>query len=160
MKINLTEKPEVIQKQPQLFLYLEKIGPFMVQAPKAWQEFHEISKPVMSALATTGMCGLSKIDESRQDDTRYVYQAGVFLEHAPAKNPDGLSLRTTPAGKYARFVLTGGYHQLPQAYPQIFSILEEDGISLRDEFCAEIYLNTPQDTAEENLKTEILIPVQ
>lgn len=159
MKINLTEKPEIVQQPSQLYLYLEKTGPFMVQAPKAWQEFWEISQPLTKTLSITGMAGLSKIDESRQGDDRFTYQAGVFVGVAPASVPKGLSLRTTPGGKYVRFMLTGPYHQLAHAYPQIFSILEREKISMREEFCAEIYLNTPEDTQEENLKTEILIPI-
>lgn len=160
MKLNLTEKPEIIQSPPRQYLYLEKIGPFMVQAPKAWNEFSEIVEPHKKELSLSGMAGLSKIDENKQGDDRFVYQAGVFIDAAPANIPKGLRLRTSQGGKYARFMLTGSYHQLPQAYPKIFSVLEKDGISLRDDFCAEIYLNTPQDTPEEKLKTEILVPVQ
>lgn len=160
MKLNLTEKPEFIQSPPRQYLYLEKIGPFMVQARKAWDEFSEIVQPYKNALSMSGMAGLSKIDESKQGDDRFVYQAGVFVDAAPTKVPKGLNLRTSPAGKYARFTLTGSYDQLAQAYPQIFSILEKDGIRLRNEFCAEVYLNTPENTPEEKLKTEILVPVQ
>jgi len=160
MKINLTEKPEIVQSPPRQYLYVEKIGPFMVQARKAWDEFSSIVEPHKSALSMSGMAGLSKIDNSKQGDDRFVYQAGVFVDAAPALVPTGLKLRTSPSGRYARFTLTGSYHQLEHAYPQIFSILEKDGISLRDEFCAEVYLNTPENTPEENLKTDILIPIQ
>jgi len=106
------------------------------------------------------MSGLSKTDESKNGDDRFIYQAGVFLWETPAKVPQGLSLRTTHGGKFARFMLTGSYQQLPEAYPQIFSILEDRKISLSDEFCAEVYLNTPENAAEADLKTEILVPVQ
>ena len=160
MKINLGEKPEIIQTQARVYLYLEKIGPFMVQAPRAWQEFSAIVQPLKGTLSISGMAGLSHIDESRAGDDRFTYQAGVFLQTPPTTTPAGLKLRTSAAGKYARFTLTGSYHQFAQAYPLIFSILEKDGISLRDEFCAEVYLNTPEDTPEEKLKTDILVPVQ
>jgi len=159
MKVNLTENPEIVETPPRTYLYLEKIGPFMVQAPKAWHEFSEIAEPLKPELSITGMAGLSKIDESKQGDDRFVYQAGLFLKDTPKTVSKGLKLRTAPAGKYARFLLTGSYHQLPNAYPQIFSILQSRNISMRDEFCAEVYLNTPEETAEADLKTEILIPV-
>jgi len=155
----LTENPEIIQAQARTYLYLEKKGPFMTEAPKAWQEFSDITQSFKSSLSISGMAGLSKIDESKQGDDRFTYQAGLFLDKAPTTIPKGLKVRTTPAGKYARFVLTGGYHQLPQTYPQIFSILASHKISMRNEFCAEVYLNTPENTVEAELKTEILIPV-
>ena len=159
MQINLTDQPEIIQTESRHYLYLEKIGPFMVQAPKAWQELSKIVEPIKNSLPNSLMAGLSKIDESRQGDSKYVYQAGLFLDSLPNSIPRCLKIRTTPAGKYARFVLTGGYHQVPHAYPQIFSILVKEKIPQREEFCAEIYLNTPENASEQNLKTEILVPV-
>ncbi|HEX2584568.1 MAG TPA: GyrI-like domain-containing protein [Steroidobacteraceae bacterium] len=159
MKINLTQQPEIIQVQARPYLYLEKIGPFMVQAPKAWEEFSAIVEPLKNTLPIAVMAGLSKIDVSKQGDEQFIYQAGLFLKEVIAEVPKGLKVRISPAGKYARFVLTGGYHQLPGSYPVIFSILAKENIAEREEFCAEIYLNTPETASEENLKTEILVPV-
>jgi len=159
MKINLSDKPEIIQTQARSYLYLEKIGPFMVQAPKAWQEFSEIVEPLKSSLPIAVMAGLSRIDESKIGDEQFIYQAGLFLDQAIGAVPKGLQLRTVSAGKFARFVVTGGYHQLPHVYPVIFSILAKENISEREGFCAEIYVNTPETASEENLKTEILVPI-
>jgi DNA gyrase inhibitor GyrI len=159
MKIDLTTKPEIIEMESRPFLYLEKIGPFMVQAPKAWQEFWEITNDITKALSIKAMAGLSRTDESKSGDERFIYQAGLFLNNSPNVVPNGLKLRVHPGGKYARFMLTGSYSQLPHGFSQAIAILERQGISVRNEFCAEIYLNTPQDTEEKNLKTEILVPI-
>ena len=106
-----------------------------------------------------GMAGLSRIDRSKTGDDAFIYQAGILLEAKPAEIPQGLQSRKLASGKYARFLLTGSYAQLPAAYPKAFSILEDAKLAIRDDFCMERYLNTPQDTPEDRLETEILIPI-
>jgi DNA gyrase inhibitor GyrI len=157
--VNLTVSPEIITSKPVFLVYLEKIGPFSKTAPPAWKQFWSIAGGQFDQRRVAGMAGLSRIDNAKTGDDAFVYQAGILLEAQPAEIPQGLQSRKLESGKYARFLLTGSYAQLPAAYPKAFSILEDSKFTIRDDFCVERYLNTPQDTPEDRLETEILIPV-
>jgi DNA gyrase inhibitor GyrI len=157
-KPNITSDLEFITLQPSFLVYLEKLGPFSKTAPLAWKEFWSIAAGQLGQGKNSSMVGLSWIDETKAGDAAFIYQAGVLLVEKPDRIPNGLQVRLLKEGKYARFLLTGAYSQLPIAYPFAFSILEKENVAVRKDFCLEKYLNS-MDTPEENLKTEILIPV-
>jgi len=157
--VNLTASPEIITSKPAFLVYLEKIGPFSKTAPLAWRDFWVIASGRFQQHQIAGMAGLSRVDSSTTGDEAFIYQAGILLTSKPSEIPQGLQSRKLESGKHARFLLTGSYSQLPAAYPKAFSVLEEAKMAIRDDFCMERYLSTPQDTPEDRLETEILIPV-
>ena len=67
--------------------------------------------------------------------------------------------RAVKSGKYARFVLTGPYAQIWIAFDRIFQTLAEAKVALRPEFCIENYVNDPRVTPEDELRTELLVPI-
>ncbi|MBI3436711.1 MAG: GyrI-like domain-containing protein [Proteobacteria bacterium] len=158
-KLDLTAAPDIIALQPAPFLYLEKVGPFQKFAPLAWKEFWAIAGGKIDHDQIAAMLALSLIDETKTGDAAFVYQAGLLLKAKPTTLPEGLRLRQLAAGKYARFVLTGSYAQLSTAYPKAFSIVAESKYRFRPDFCIEKYLNDPSTTPQDQLQTEILIPV-
>lgn len=160
IRLHLSPAPEVIHMPETPFVYLEKRGPFVTQAPVAWYEFW--TKAATGGLdkgLMTCMAGLSRIDSTQEGDNAFVYQAGTMVLSLPDPFPAGLQYRLLKAGMYARFLMTGSYTQFPQAYPAAFERVAIAQLQLRPDFCIERYLNSPQDTAEENLKTEILVPI-
>jgi len=88
-----------------------------------------------------------------------MYQAGVALKAPPPKLTKGLQYKKIPGGKYARFLLTGLYSHVWVAFNEIFKSLAEKKVELRQEFCIENYLNDPKVTPEDQLLTELLVPV-
>lgn len=158
-RVNLTADPEIITCQPAILVYLQKIGLFLKTAPLAWKEFWSIARGQFDRNEIGAMVGLSRIDNTKTGDAAFVYQAGLTLKSKPAKIPQGLQSRELYSGKYARFLLTGSYAQLPAAYPEAFSILNTLKLETRDDFSIERYLNTPEEVSEDRLETEILIPV-
>jgi DNA gyrase inhibitor GyrI len=88
-----------------------------------------------------------------------VYRAGVAVAEAPSNLPAGLQYEKLSGGKYSRFTLTGSYAQLPQACGRIFTLASEGRLPLRDDFNIENYVNDPRTTPEEQLITEIMLPV-
>jgi DNA gyrase inhibitor GyrI len=157
--VKLTPSPEMITSEPAFFVYIEKTGAFSKTAPSAWKEFWSIAGRQFDQDQIAGMVGLSRIDHTKTGDAAFIYQAGIMLKSKPPLIPQGLRSRELASGKYARFLLTGSYNQLAAAYPKAFSILEAEKEEVRDEFCIERYLNTPQEVPEDRLQTEILIPV-
>ena len=88
-----------------------------------------------------------------------IYQAGVGCSEMPQKLPEGLQHRAIKSGNYARFLLTGPYSHIWPAFNRIFKTLADKKADLRPEFCIENYLNDPRVTPEENLQTELLVPI-
>ena len=103
--------------------------------------------------------GLSGIDKNRTGEDTMIYQAGVSLAQEPNKLTDGMRHRAIKAGKYACFFLTGPYLHIWMAFDRIFKTLAEKRVALRPEFCIENYLNDPRVTPEDQLQTQLLVPI-
>ncbi len=140
------------------YVFMEKRGPFAEVAPPLWNELQPMV-PRLDQSQVREFLGVSGIDKNRAGEDAMIYQAGVGLASKPAKLPAGLQHRAIPSGKYARFVLTGPYTQIWQAFDRVFKTLAERKVELRPEFCIENYLNDPRVTPEDQLLTEILVPV-
>jgi DNA gyrase inhibitor GyrI len=104
--------------------------------------------------------GVSGVDKSRAGEDAMIYQAGVALARKPERVPGGLQEKSIRGGRYARFLLTGPYTQIWPAFDRVFRVLAEQKVTLRPEYCIENYLNDPQTTPEDQLKTELLVPVE
>jgi hypothetical protein len=149
--MNLTETPEIVTWKETHYVFVEKQGPFMNNAPQAWGEAHAQLEALTKHNRITGYLSLYKVHTQ-------IYRAGFALDAPPVELPGGLSYELFAGGKYSRFVLTGPYTLLPQATGRVFEIVLERGIEQRDDYCIEHYLNDPRMTPVEELQTEILIP--
>jgi|SRR5271157_3166301 len=149
--MNLTEEPEIVTWPETHYVYLERIGPFMKTAPQAWQELHQLEPAISARNQITGAMALYKMEPN-------TYRAGYSLAVPPADLPEGLEYTKLPGGKYARFVLTGSYSNLPQASGRVWEIVSKTDIPVRFDFAIENYANDPKTTPEEELITEILVP--
>lgn len=149
--MNLTETPEIIAWPETDYIFVEKIGPFQFTAPQAWQTAHSLTEAVTKNNKITGYMSLYKVQPQ-------VYRAGFALATPPVNLPEGMAYEQFRGGKYSRFVLTGPYSDLPRASGRVFEIVAERGISQRDDYCIEYYVNDPRITPEDKLITEILIP--
>lgn len=70
-----------------------------------------------------------------------------------------LEVVTLPAGPHAVLTYRGPYSGLAAAYDQLYAWLPTSGRQPADSPVFEIYLNTPMDTAPEDLLTEICVPL-
>ena len=157
--VRLSKDYEIITRPAAHYVYLEKRGQFAEVAPPTWNEMSPLVFKTFPPESLREFLGLSTIDRSRMGDEAMIYQAGVTVATEPKKLPSGLEHRKMRSGDYARFLLTGPYSQIWPAFQQIFKRLAEEKIELRQDYCIENYLNNPQSTPEDQLLTEILIPV-
>jgi len=157
--VNLTPQFDIVQRPATHYVFLEKHGPFAEIAPPTWDEMFRLLFSQIEQKDITSFLGLSGMDKTRNGEEAMIYEAGVGVNSAPEKTLNGLQYKKIQAGKYARFVLTGPYSQIWIAFNQIFKTLAEGKVELRPEFCIENYLNDPKVTPEDQLKTELLIPV-
>jgi AraC family transcriptional regulator len=75
--------------------------------------------------------------------------------------PDGMEEANLPGGKTAVLTFKGPYTEVQAAYNSLFgNWLPKSGEEPADAPCYEIYLNSPRDTAPEDLLTEICLPLK
>jgi DNA gyrase inhibitor GyrI len=148
----LTLEPDLITWPETHYVFIEKTGPFQINAPLAWQELHQRLPELAALYPITSYFSLYRMDAQ-------IYRAGVALPARPDDVPLGLHYEHFHGGKYTRFTLTGSYSQLPEVTGQLFHTIAEKKIPLRDDFNIEHYVNNPRDTPEDRLITEILFPI-
>jgi DNA gyrase inhibitor GyrI len=150
----LNEKPLKTTLPDSHYIFIEKVGPFMDTAPKCWTELHQLVPLIERDNEITGYLSLYKVEPNKM-----TYRAGVALSAPPVRAIEVMRYEKIKGGNYNKFVLTGSYAQLPEACGRVFSILKETQMAVRDDFNIENYVNSPKDTPEDKLITEILIPV-
>jgi predicted transcriptional regulator YdeE len=151
--MNLTEVPAVVNWPETYYVYVEKVGPFMTNAPAAWGEAHPLAPELLKHNKITGYMSLYKVPQQ-------IYRAGFALEAPPSELPKGLSYELFPGGKYSKFTLTGPYTLLGQASGRVFELVKQQQIAMREDFYIENYVTDPRVTPEEQLVTEILVPTR
>ena len=149
--MKLTEVPETVTWPETHYVFVEKIGPFLTNAPQAWQSLHTFVPTVAEHNQITGYMSLYKMGPKE-------YRAGVSLAAPPAILPQELSYVKFAGGKYSRFVLTGPYPNLGPATSRVMEIIAQTRLLLRDDYFIENYANDPRTTPEDQLITEILVP--
>lgn len=157
--MNLKPTFDIVQRPTTHYVFLEKHGPFAEVAPPCWEALFPLLRGQLDDAQIISFLGLSTIDKTRKGEDGMIYQAGVGVATRPQKPLKGLQYKRIRAGSYARFLLTGSYSQIGVAFDRIFKTLAENNVQLRPEFCVENYLNDPKVTPEDQLKTEVLVPV-
>jgi effector-binding domain-containing protein len=150
--MKLTTTPDTVLRPAAHYIFVEKIGPFQINAPEAWKELHTHLPEIAQHETITGYFSLYCAD-------RQIYRAGVSLAAKPSSVPALLAYEEIQGGKYARFTLTGPYPQLAEATGRVFKIIEEIQLPLRADYNIENYVNDPRTTPEDELITEILFPL-
>lgn len=79
-----------------------------------------------------------------------IYRAGVSLSAAPKNLPADLHYEKFAGGKYAGFILTGPYSNLPEACGRVFQMVADQTTPLRDDWYLENYANDPRTTPSPN----------
>ncbi len=160
IEMNLTMKPDFITRPVSHFVFVRKQGPFAEVAIPAWMDLFPLLEGKFAKPQIQEYLGLSVMDLKSKDESSMVYDAGVALDSEPGNLPKGLDYQKIPAGKYARFILTGPHHQVWPAFEKIFQTLGDSKTKLRPGACIENYVNDPNITPEQDLITELLIPVE
>ena len=149
--MNLTERPESVTWPKTHYVFIERVGPFHIHAPQAWQSLHTYIARIAGHNQITGYISLYKVGPM-------VYRAGVALAAPPQQLPEALDYEEFQGGPYSRFTLTGPYTDLGAASGRVQQIIAETSLPLRDDYFIENYRNDPRTTPEAELITEILVP--
>lgn len=158
--MNLTEKIDIINRSTTHYVYLEKHGVASEVAVPAWLEMFPLLEGKFPQTEIKEFLGWTLPDKKSKGEFEMFYGAGVAVAGEPKSIPKGMEYRKIPAGKYARFVLTGPYSGVWIAFEKVFRILSDNKVKLREGACIENYLNDPNVTPEKDLLTELLVPVE
>lgn len=159
MKLNLTEQPVFVERPAVHFLHIRKCGPFNEVGILAWNELFPRISSIDNTLITEYV-GMTSMDVKSQDESGMNYDAGLVLNEKPKTIPQGMEYTKVPGGRFAKFLLKGPYPGVWPAFEIIFKNLAESKVQLRPGACIENYLNDPNTVPEEELLTELLIPVE
>ncbi len=150
--MNLTQEPETVNFPATHYVFVEKHGDFHSIAPQAWKSAHSFVPELSKQSKITGFMSLYKVGPK-------MYRAGFALADAPSHVPDGMAYEHIGGGKYAKFVLTGPYTDLPAASGRVWDIVSEKKLAGRDDYAIENYVNDPNSTPADQLITQILVPL-
>jgi AraC-like DNA-binding protein/DNA gyrase inhibitor GyrI len=159
MPMNLSMKPEFITRPNMHLLYVEKSGIFKEVAMPTWFELIPLVDKKIDKEKITEYIGMSIMDANTQDEATMFYDAGVAVTEKPSVIPKGLNYKQVRGGKYAKFILIGATSGVWAAFDNIYKILADNKIQLRDGACIENYLSNPEIVPENELVTELLVPV-
>ncbi len=142
-------------------IYVTSIGPYDGKGTdRAWEKVCRFgdSKGLMGE--KTEFIGISYDDPKITEKEKLRYEACITTE--ADVSPEGeVGLKEIPGGKYEVFLHPGPYTGLSDSYDFIFGEwLPGSNRELRDEPCFEVYLNAPENTKPEDLRTEIWVPVK
>lgn len=151
-QLNFTGTPDTVVWPETHYVYVEKTGPIKINAPKAWQELHQVLPKLLDQNQIAGFMSFYRVEPP-------VYRAGVSVTQKPEHLPAGVQYQRARGGKYARFTLVGPYSHLPEASGRAFQIAHSSKLALRDGYNIENYVNNPRTTPEDQLITEILFPI-
>jgi len=158
MAINITPKPDVREQRWGKMLYVQAHGPFDPNAKKAWGTFWQEAAKIDRGQCVH-MLGLSHMDPSAQGETAFTYRAGVIVKEDYHNPFAALQESQIQGGRYACYLLTGSYDQLGDAFAFALKDVEGSEHVLRNDFCVELYINSPENTPTEALQTELYIPI-
>lgn len=152
--------PKIQSISDKSVLYIRVIGEYgNVNYGDAWERLWAAVKEQKLFTAGIEHIGICHDDPKVTEGNKCRYDACLVI-HKQAKEHGEIGLKNIQGGNYAIFLHNGPYEQLSDLYDVIFGKwLPNSGCELRNVPAFEKYLNNPKNTAQEQLKTEIYIPI-
>jgi len=160
MKFLKDKTPKIKDLKARRVIYAQALGSYNESSKKAWDQVTEYAKQKHLFGFRTEFIGISLDDPTVTESQRLRYNACITV--SKEVKPEGeIGVMEIPEGKYAIFTHKGPYEELDNSYNYIYGQwLAESQVKLRDTFCLETYLNTPEKTKPGKLLTEIMVPIE
>ncbi|WP_243546759.1 AraC family transcriptional regulator [Pseudodesulfovibrio tunisiensis] len=139
--------------------FVRHIGPYE-ECEKAWNVLCGWAGPKGLLTPDTKVLGICYDDPQVTPPEKIRYDACMTI-HGDVQTEGEIGTQTIPAGEYAITVHKGPYSELHATYAKLFGQwLVKNDLSFADTPCYELYLNDPQQTAPDDLVTEIYLPLK
>ncbi|HOX60305.1 MAG TPA: AraC family transcriptional regulator [Verrucomicrobiota bacterium] len=160
IRASIHMKPRIVNRSEKQAVFVRRTGAYKESASAAWEAVCGFAYPRGLVQADREFIGISHDDPQITSADKLRYDACITVSQ-PVKPEGEVGVQKVAGGRYAVFLHEGPYENLIRTYQVIFGEwLPSSGQELRDVPSFELYLNTPQDTRPENLKTEIYIPLK
>ena len=157
MSLDLSKVPEIIEREETVILsHVSTGGRFDEIAPPVWEKFLSVLGEGGQDLSRSEFLGISYVDK----DENHHYKAAITVPSDVKITLPQLKQEKLEKSKYAKFLLKGSYDGVWPAFDFAFKKLNEMELELADFPCLENYINDPRETPEDELLTEILIPIK
>ncbi len=152
--------PEIRTCSERKVIFVRRTGNYGASAQAAWAAVCGFAFPKRLVGRGAEFIGVSHDDPAITPEEKLRYDACITIEKDV--KPEGeVGVQTIAGGKYAVFLHKGPFERLGETYGAIYrQWLPSSGEKLREMPCFELYLNDPERTRPENLKTEIFIPIE
>ncbi len=158
--MDLSLKPSIKEIKDKKVIYVQAKGQYDKSAKKAWTELGEFMKAERLFSFSLECVGVSHGDPDVTESDKLRYDACMTVKKDVAPNGK-VGVKVIEGGKYAIFKYKGPYTNLGQVYNYIFkNWLPGSEYELEDKPGFEKYMNNPDKTRPENLKTHIYIPLK
>jgi AraC family transcriptional regulator len=153
-------QPEIVDLPTKQLLSTRVFGKYEASViQQAWGKLMQYVFAQQLFYPTIEMLGIAHDHPEIAGDILYQYEACITLANPVASNGEFV-VKTLPAGKYAMFTYQGSYTQLDTVYNLILKQwLLNSQYSLREAPIFDQYLNTPDNTPEKDLLTQIFVPI-
>lgn len=154
-------KPTIVEIAPIDVLFVRKTGHYMNSADAAWKTMVEFVTEHELFEKAVARYGISHDNPRVIEEQNLRYDACLELLENEVQEQGEVTKKVISGGKYALFLHEGAYEFIGETFKNIGDWIVENGISLRDEPQFQKYLDLdPTNIKEEDLKTEIYIPLQ
>lgn len=105
------------------------------------------------------MLGVYHDDPSTTPEDQLRSDAAVTLPNGE-QAPDGLTEHHLSGGRFLKLVHVGSYERLGESWQAALDAATSDGRQMRQAASYEIYINVPGQVSEDELKTELYVPIE
>ena len=151
--------PKIMELEPKNLIYVALTGEYgTLDYGKAYEQLWAVVKS--QKLFTKGIESICVSYDDPKITEASLQRSEVSLAiHKPAHPEGEVSCKTLAGGKYVVFFYQGSYSHLSAVYDAAMGWVIDSEYEVREEPTFEKYLNDSRRTPEENLKTEVYIPI-
>ncbi len=152
--------PEVKTINDQTVIFVRKSGNYAKAAEISWKKVMEFAGKSNLINGDSKYIGISYDDPDVTEEENLRYDACITINKEVF--PEGeVGVQVIKGGLFAVFLHEGSYNNLKQTYRNIFgNWLPKSGMKPRDVPCLEVYHSCAEQVKEEDMRTEIYIPVE
>lgn len=153
--------PKIIELEPKQVIYIRLTGEYSENDYSGtWVRLWGLVKE--DKLFSAGIEHISVYhDDPKVTESDKLRTDVCLVIKKPAKEKGEIGVKNLAGGKYAVFLYQGSYANLGSIYDMIYAQwLPDSGYELRNAPMFEKYLNNPNRTQSEKLKTEIYLPIE
>jgi len=149
---------QIKKVEPRRVAFVRHVGPY-AEVGRAWDKLMPVMGKEGLVDGNTVCLGVCYDDPEITPPAKLRYDACVTIDEDFSGDGE-IGVRIIPGGEYAVTTHVGPYTELGKTYAMLVGQwLPRSGRSLGTTPCYEVYLNSPESTAPEDLITDIYAPL-